>query len=220
MAFKPFPPMTRAQVRQFDADAIARGVPGIVLMENAGRGVADWIEELGINGSVIIVGGKGNNGGDGYVIARQLQSRGYDARLILLVDPSLLAGDAALAWKAVESLPIPRTVFKGDEKALAISLKGCDWIVDAMLGTGMAGDVREPFASAIRVVNEVAMSGVKVMAVDLPSGLDCDSGVPNDPTIRATHTATFVAPKFGFSARTAVPYLGEVRVIDIGAGRS
>lgn len=211
--------MTRAQVRQYDADAIARGVPGIVLMENAGRGVADWMEEIGINGAVAIVCGKGNNGGDGFVIARQLQSRAYDVRLILLGDPSLLAGDAAIAWKAIEELPIPRSVFRGEGKALAAFLEGCDWIVDAMLGTGMTGDVREPFATAIRVVNEVAKSGKKVMAVDLPSGLDCDSGVPNDPTIRATHTATFVAPKVGFSAQTAVPYLGELRVIDIAAGR-
>jgi NAD(P)H-hydrate epimerase len=219
MPFTPLPPMTRAQVRQYDADAIARGVPGIVLMENAGRGVADWMEEVGINGPVVIVCGKGNNGGDGFVIARQLQSRGHDVRLVLLVDPNTLIGDAAIAWKALEALPIPRTVFNGDEKALAMSLRGCDWIVDAMLGTGLVGEVREPFASAIRVVNDVAEHGIKVMAVDLPSGLDCDLGVPNDPTIVATHTATFVAPKVGFSARTAFPYLGQVRVFDIGAGR-
>ena len=138
---------------------------------------------------------------------------------MLLVDPNTLTGDAATAWKAIEALPIARSDFDGDEEALAMSLQGCDWIVDAMLGTGLVGEVREPFASAIRVVNDVAEHGVKVMAVDLPSGLDCDLGVPNDPTIVATHTATFVAPKVGFSVRTAVPYLGEVRVFDIGAGR-
>ena len=74
-------------------------------------------------------------------------------------------------------------------------------------------------SSAIHAVNDVAKGGVKVMAVDLPSGLDCDSGVPSDPTIVATHTATFVAPKAGFSVKTAVPYLGELRVFDIAAGR-
>jgi NAD(P)H-hydrate epimerase len=208
--------MTRAQIRQYDFDAIARGVPGIVLMENAGRGVADWMEEIGIDGPVAIICGKGNNGGDGFVIARQLQSRGYDVRLILLVDPSQLSGDAAIAWKAVEALPIPQTVFNGDNLKFARLMWECDWIVDAMLGTGMVGDVREPFRSAIDIVND---AGAVVMAVDLPSGLDCDSGVPNDPTIRAMHTATFVAPKVGFSAKTAVPYLGEIRVIDIAAGR-
>jgi NAD(P)H-hydrate epimerase len=219
MPFTPLPPMTRAQVRQYDADAIARGVPGIVLMENAGRGVADWMEEVGVNGPVAIVSGKGNNGGDGFVIARQLQSRGHDVRLLLLVDPNTLTGDAATAWKAVEALSIARSVFSGNEEALSATLQGCDWIVDAMLGTGLVGEVREPFASAIRVVNDVDERDVKVMAVDLPSGLDCDLGVPNEPTIVATHTATFVAPKVGFSARTAFPYLGQVRVFDIAAGR-
>jgi NAD(P)H-hydrate epimerase len=211
--------MTREQVRRYDADAIARGVPGIILMENAGRGVADWMEEIGIEGTVAIVCGKGNNGGDGFVVARQLQSRSYDVRLNLLVDPSALSGDAAVAWKAVEALPVSRQVFSGGDESLAKSLDGCNWIVDAMLGTGMVGKVREPFASAIRLVNEVAKSGVKVMGVDLPSGLDCDFGVPNDPTIIATYTATFVTTKVGFAARAAAPYLGEVRVIDIGAGR-
>jgi NAD(P)H-hydrate epimerase len=219
MPFLPLPPMTRTQIRQYDANAIARGVPGIVLMENAGRGVADWMEEIGVSGPVAIVCGKGNNGGDGFVVARQLQSRGCETRLVLLIDPAMLTGDAAVAWKALEGLSIPRILFDADEEALAKVLDGCDWVVDAMLGSGLVGDVREPFASAIRVVNDVGERGIKVMAVDLPSGLDCDLGVPNDPTIVATHTATFVAPKVGFSARTAFPYLGEVRVFDIGAGR-
>jgi len=209
--------MTRAEVRQYDADAIARGVPGIVLMENAGRGVADWMMEIGVHGPVAIICGKGNNGGDGFVIARQLQSRCCDVRVILLFEPEALTGDAAIAWKAMEALPIPRTLFDGDEIALTKSLADCDWIVDAMLGTGMTGEMREPFIAAIRAVNH--HRGKKIMAVDLPSGLDCDTGSPSEPTVMATHTATFMATKIGFSGSAATPFLGEVRVIDIGAGR-
>lgn len=211
--------MTRDEVRQYDVDAIARGVPGIVLMENAGRGVADWMMELGVNGPVAILCGKGNNAGDGFVIARQLQGRGCDVQLHLLFDPSVLSGDAAIAWKAVEKLPIPRTHFAGNEKALTESLAKCQWIVDAMLGTGMSGVVREPFASAIRAVNAAADRGVKVMAVDLPSGLDCDTGVPSDPTVKANYTCTFVAPKVGFSNPAATAHLGQLRVVDSGEGR-
>jgi len=218
MVFAPIPPMSRAQIRQYDADAIARGVPGIVLMENAGRGVADWMEELGITGPVAIVCGKGNNGGDGFVIARQLQTRGHDVRVAMLVHPVKLAGEAATAWTSFQSLPIPRTMTAGDDSALEKVLDGCEWVVDALLGTGTVGQVREPFASAIRIINKAGERGVKVMAVDLPSGLDCDTGVPNDPTIKANYTATFVATKIGFSTPAARPFLGEVRVFDIGAG--
>jgi NAD(P)H-hydrate epimerase len=209
--------MTRDQVRKYDADAIARGVPGIVLMENAGRGVADWMEEIGVRGPVAVVCGKGNNGGDGFVIARQLQSRGYDVRVAMLVHPVELTGDAATAWAAFQGLPVPRTSTAGDAAGLSKVLDGCDWIVDAILGTGLIGAAREPYASAIRAVNAFER-GVKVMAVDLPSGLNCDSGVPNDPTIKATYTATFVAEKVGFASASAKPFLGEVRVFDIGAG--
>ena len=81
-----------------------------------------------------------------------------------------------------------------------------------VLGTGTVGEVREPFASAIRIINKVGARGAKVMAVDLPSGLDCDTGAANEPTIKATFTATFVAPKIGFAAASARPCLGEVRV--------
>ena len=211
--------MSRQQVRKYDADAIARGVPGIVLMENAGRGVADWMIDVGVRGPVAILCGKGNNAGDGFVIARQLQSRGCDVRLILLFDPTTLSGDAAIAWNAVQGLPITHLSFDGSESALLSWLDGCDWVVDSMLGTGMTGELREPFTAVIGVVNHFAERGMKVLAVDLPSGLDCDTGVPNDPTIVATHTATFVAMKVGFAARTALPFLGQVRVMDIGAGR-
>src|SRR3982751_5548050 len=118
MPYTPPPPMTRDQIRQYDAAAIARGVPGIVLMENAGRGVADWMEEIGVHGPVAVVCGKGNNGGDGFVIARQLQSRGYDIRVAMLVHPVELTGDAATAWTAFQGLPVPRTATAGDSAAL------------------------------------------------------------------------------------------------------
>ena len=90
------------------------------------------------------------------------------------------------------------------------------WIVDALLGTGASGPPREPFATAIRAINSA--SALR-LAVDLPSGLDCDTGEPGDPTVQAHHTCTFVAPKTGFGNPAAAPYLGHVHILDIGAPR-
>ena len=215
-------PLTRSQVREIDRRAIEEfGLPGIVLMENAGRGAAELLHGLAPGVSVAIVCGKGNNAGDGFVIARHLENLGHAVRLLLACDPAELRGDAAIAWRMVEKAGIPTTKLAAAtaaewERALA----GADWIVDALLGTGATGAPRGVIATAIDAVNAAARHGSQVFAVDLPSGLDCDTGQPLGPCVRADVTATFVARKVGFDAPAAAPWLGAVHVVGIGAPRA
>ena len=171
---------------------------------------------------VAIVCGKGNNAGDGFVIARHLENLGHDVRLLLACDPAELRGDAALNWHVVEKAGISALMLAtGSRKDWERSLAGADWIVDALLGTGATGAPRGAVATAIEAVNAVAArTHAGVFAVDLPSGLDCDTGDAPGVCIRANLTATFVAPKVGFSSLQALPFLGEVRVVDIGAPRA
>jgi NAD(P)H-hydrate epimerase len=203
--------LTRSQVRELDRRAIEEfGVPGIVLMENAGRGAAEILLRLGVQGTVAICCGKGNNGGDGFVIARHLDLRNVSVRVHLLVPPDELTGDAAVNCNIVVRSRIP--IVSGFE-----TLQDADWIVDALLGTGLSGPVRHPFLGAIEAINQMRK---KVLAVDLPSGLDCDTGLPLGAAVRADHTVTFVAPKAGFQNPAARPWLGQIHVADIGAPRA
>jgi NAD(P)H-hydrate epimerase len=152
------------------------------------------------------------------VIARHLDLRGVSVRVLLLGSPAELQGDAAANYSVLSRCRLPTHDFSQsfDPQAFAAQLAGAEWIVDALLGTGASGPPREPLASAIREMNRAP--GRK-LAVDLPSGLDCDTGQPADPTFRADHTCTFVASKIGFAAATARAVLGQVHVVDIGAPR-
>ncbi len=210
------PPLTRAQVRAVDTKAIEEyGLPGIVLMENAGRGAAELLLRLGINGPVVVCAGKGNNGGDGFVIARHLAVRGVGTTILLFCDPAELSGDAAINCRVVTAARQPLIVLGAapDPAQLDEILSHADWIIDALLGTGTAGLIREPYVTAIAAINR---AGKKVLAVDLPSGMDCDTGAPLGASVRADHTATFVARKVGFDAPGARQLTGEVHVVDIG----
>jgi NAD(P)H-hydrate epimerase len=203
--------LTREQSRQLDRRAIEEyGISGLVLMENAGRGTVDVVERLGISGPVVILCGKGNNAGDGFVIARHLEIRGRAAKAILLFPPSDLTGDAATNFAILEKTNVPIVETPDD---LASHSRGADWIVDAMLGTGARGEPRPPFDAAIDWMNA---QHARKLAVDLPSGLNCDSGLPAVHTFRADHTCTFAAPKIGFKNAAAQPFLGQVHVCDIG----
>jgi NAD(P)H-hydrate epimerase len=216
----PLRPLARDEVRAIDRRAIDEfALPGVVLMENAGRGAAELLIELGIDGPVIVAAGKGNNGGDGFVIARHLDNHGFEVRMLLFADPHELTGDALTNYRVISAAGMPiRNCTAGHESAgWQNELRSGSWIVDALLGTGTRGTVREPFATAIE---QIDASGVPVLAVDLPSGLDCDTGQPLGPCVRAAHTATFVAPKRGFETPGAAAYTGQVHVIDIGVPRS
>lgn len=219
--------LTREEVRAVDRRAINEfGMTGLVLMENAGRGAAEHLMTLGVNGTVIVCAGKGNNGGDGFVIARHLELLGCDVRVLLFANPHDLSGDAAANWRILEAAETPRAVL-GRQPALSDidhALSHADWIIDALLGTGTVGEVREPYRTAIAAINRSARN---VLAVDLPSGLDCDTGLPIETRsddsavcVRATHTVTFVARKRGFDNPASRAFTGDVQVASIGIPRS
>ncbi|MCE5266579.1 MAG: NAD(P)H-hydrate epimerase [Planctomycetaceae bacterium] len=210
------PPLTRAQSRHVDRLAVEQyGFHGLVLMENAGRGVADILCGLGIAGPVVICCGKGNNAGDGFVVARHLDLRGYQPRVLLWAVPDELTGDAAANYRILEKTDVPIHIFGAahDPERLNKLLTGAAWIVDALLGTGARGEPRPPVDA---VIDQLNAATVPKLAIDLPSGLDCDTGRPALHTIRAAETCTFMAPKIGFSVPGAADYLGRLHVLDIG----
>jgi NAD(P)H-hydrate epimerase len=211
--------LTREQVRAIDRRAIDEfGLSGLVLMENAGRGCADLLCRLGISGKVVICCGRGNNAGDGFVIARHLDLRGKEVHVLFWGDPETLTGDAAANFAVLKKTGVPIHYFTGPPPAgeLPIHLTNADWIVDALLGTGAQGTPRAPLDTVIDLLN---LSDARKFAVDLPSGLDADTGAASPAIFRADHTGTFVAPKVGFLTTTAKGYLGLVHVLDIGVPR-
>ena len=185
------------------------GLPGVVLMNNAGQAVFQEVRP----GPVGIVCGKGNNGGDGFVVARLALAAGQDVRLVLLTERAAIKGDAATFMHVFERLG-GRIVEAPDAGTAAVEvgrLKDCKTLVDAMLGTGATGAIREPMHSAIR-----AWPHVFTVAVDIPSGLNGDTGTPGDPCLKADVTVTLHAAKAGFTKPTAQAYLGKLVVADIG----
>jgi NAD(P)H-hydrate epimerase len=217
------PPLTREQVRSIDRRAFREFyILSTVLMENAGRGCADCLCDLGIDGKVVIACGKGNNAGDGFVMARHLDARGFDVVILLGAGFSELHGDASTNFLILKHASVPVIPLLGGAKGTLDRLRidheanDADWVVDALLGTGALGNPRPPISDFIDWLNA---SKAKKLAIDLPSGLDCDTGIPGMPTFRADHTCTFVAPKVGFANPAAKEFLGTVSVHDIGVPR-
>jgi NAD(P)H-hydrate epimerase len=206
------PSISRDQARELDRRAVDEyGMNSLVLMENAGRGVADRLCNLGLTGPVLVCCGPGNNGGDGFVVARHLDLRGIPVEVLLVVQAKL-RGDALANYRILERSGVQ--IRQCPDGLVIPVLREPDWIVDALLGTGAQGEPRPAMARAIAAINA---SQARVLAVDLPSGLDCDSGQPASHTVRASETCTFVAWKRGFSNPAARAYLGVVHVLDIGA---
>ena len=215
-------PMSREEVRGLDAQAAGElGLPTLVLMENAGRGAAEWLRgRTAVEAPrVVIVCGPGNNGGDGGVVARHLDAHGWAVHVVWLAAPERLRGDAAVQWKILDRAGIRQENWPDDPLdpgRFDVLLAQADWVVDALLGTGLARPVEGPLRRAIDAIN---WSGKPVLALDLPSGLDADTGQPLGAAVHAVATATFVAPKQGFAAPGAAAYTGEVVVVDIGLPR-
>ncbi len=228
------PNLTRVQSRRIDRLAIARlGVPGVVLMENAGINATDvatgMLEAVGGEKVAIVCGG-GNNGGDGFVIARHLRNAGRTVVVYLATDPTKLTGDAAINYRICLSMGV-KLMRIDDSASLAEQSKywaSAHVVIDALLGTGFdaARGLGGQAAEVIRAINQARAparaggSGPLVLAIDVPSGLDCDTGEPAEPCVIADATVTFVARKVGFDSRYAVPHLGEVFVTGIGVPRS
>ncbi len=212
--------LTAAEMREVDRRTIDGGlVPGPELMERAGRGVFEIIRRRFAGNlagrRVILLCGKGNNGGDGFVIARHLMQEGAGVTIFLLAPPDQLSADARLAFELL--LPLQPAIFPlGDEDARALcarQLEACDLAVDALFGTGLSGGLREPGLSAARLLNDHA---ARILAVDVPSGI---SGNPNSAateSVRAHTTASIGAPKVGLFEHPGAGAAGEVLTVDIG----
>jgi NAD(P)H-hydrate epimerase len=211
--------VTAEQMQHLDQKAIGiYGIPGIVLMENAGRGAAEAIlrtfPDL-LRHGVAIVAGKGNNGGDGFVIGRYLLNRGISVKVFLLADPKILRGDAEtncqifLRMKG-EVIPIPS--YK-DLQTMKKSLEKFDLFVDGIFGTGLDAEVRGYYREVIDYLNTLRRT---IVAIDIPSGLDANTGKPLGTAIRATRTLTFGLPKIGLLIPPGTDYAGDLEVVDIG----
>jgi NAD(P)H-hydrate epimerase len=186
-------------------------MPGIVLMENAGRGAAERIDQIAPDGNVLILCGKGNNGGDGFTIARHLQLAGREVTILAMAAVNELHGDAAIQAKIAEAAGIEIQVL-GDTAAKTC-LPATDIIVDGLLGTGAKPPLRGRFIEVVESAN--AASAVRI-ALDIPTGMDGDTGETGEPTFHADHTLTFAASKVGFAKQDAARFTGQVHVISIG----
>ncbi len=211
--------LTRAQSRRVDEQAMAAGMEGLTLMEHAGRGCVQLLLENDVQSATICTGA-GNNAGDGLVIARQLFEAGVPVKIIMCCPPDGFTGDARTNFQRLRTLNLPtiECLDRWDDPSLGQELDNVDgqptdWIVDALLGTGATGNPRPPMDRLIRLMNQ---SQARRLAVDIPSGLDCETGQAGEPTLRANVTCTLVTPKIGFRQASAADFLGEVHVIDIG----
>ena len=208
--------VTADQMRSIDRKTIEEvGVPGIVLMENAGLGVVRMIEEMLVeveNPRVSIFCGKGNNGGDGMVVARHLFNRSIAIDVYLLDSAQSLRGDALLNFELLQGFGIDIKVLT-DKKNLK-QIQSGDLIVDALLGTGVTGEVTGFTAELVRWINR---SNLPVVSVDLPSGLHSDEGSVGGVAVAATRTATMAELKRGLVIPPGRELAGEVEVVDIGA---
>ena len=203
--------VTRAEMRELDRRAIEeRGIPAATLMENAGRAVADLIaERISPSCPVVAVCGRGSNGGDGFVAARLLAERGFEVEVFPLedgYDASTPAGAAAKAAFETEGIEF---VTRLKKRAMAC-------VIDAIFGTGLARPVIGLEHARIREMNALPREYFPIIAVDVPSGLDADTGRPLGIAVHASATVTMGWPKIGFTQPGASAYLGEVVVADIG----
>jgi len=198
-------------MRGVDRWAIERqGVSGLELMERAGMGVARAVEVHACDGPVAVVCGKGNNGGDGLVVARLLRDSGREVTVICVASPDEFAGDAAANLARLPG-DAPVSLAQG-----AAAIGRVNVIVDALLGTGFVGEPHGSVGEAIALVNA---AGAAVVAVDVPSGVDASTGVVSGEAVRADVTATFHASKPGLWIMPGKRHAGEVRTIDIGIPR-
>ncbi len=210
---------TAEQMQELDRKAIeGYRIPGIVLMENAGRGAAEVIMNTFPDlhkKRIAIVAGKGNNGGDGFVIARHLLNRGISVKVFLLTEPKALRGDAETNYHIFsrmkgEIIPVPSSK---DYLKMKKDLEKFDLLIDGIFGTGLDAEVRGYYREVIDHLNTLQKP---IVSIDIPSGLDANTGKPLGTAIRASLTVTFGLPKVGHLISPGLDYVGEVKVIDIG----
>ena len=216
MIFNP-PVITVDEAKSIDSAAMsALGISSLVLMENAARGICELIKQKFSDvPSILIACGFGNNGGDGLALARLLAAENIEASTYLIDAGRTLSADAAANHRLLASCKLPlccdsngitfrKDIQRLDSKCL---------IVDCLLGTGIQGNPKAPYSEVIQAVNQ---SAAQVLAVDVPSGLNAQTGVAGSPTVVANHTMTFVGKKLGFETRQGQQHTGDVSVAPIG----
>ncbi len=214
--------ITAEQMQAIDRNAIETlDIPGMVLMENAGRAAAEEIlsdaHEL-FPGPVLVLAGRGNNGGDGYVIARILADRGWLVRTLVLADEERITGDAAHMLKILLALD-GDVRFLDSEESLLAAFEAAEphLIVDALLGTGISSDLSGLYRSAIEMINR---DPAQVVSVDVPSGVNGSDGRVMGVAVEADLTLSFDTAKIGHASRPGADYVGELRVLEIGIPRA
>jgi NAD(P)H-hydrate epimerase len=210
--------LTAAQMGAVDKATIEAGIPGVVLMESAASRVVEYVARKFSPLSeerIVVVCGKGNNGGDGLAVARQIYTRFQpkSLRVVLVADPEELTGDAALNLKMLRAAGI------GEYRDFGLEMRGATLVIDAVLGTGLRGPAKGSALDAIIEINSV-FPFAKVVSVDIPSGLSGDSGVPAGEYVRAHATVTFTAPKICHAMPPACDLMGELVVAPIGSPAS
>lgn len=211
--------VTAEEMRRIDEETIhGIGIPGIVLMENAGLGVVNAIEKNFNTPNikkVSILVGKGNNGGDGLVIARHLRNKGYDINIYLLSSPDKFQGDALTNLQIAQhtGLHIETVLSESDLENQKTNIVNSDLIIDAIFGTGLTGAIR---GTPAKVINFLNNTGLPIVAVDLPSGLDADTGKVEGECIKANLTVTMGLPKRGLLLYPGASFVGKLEIADIG----
>jgi NAD(P)H-hydrate epimerase len=211
--------VTAAEMQEMDRRTIEmHAIPGLELMEAAGQGAAVvLLTQFGdqVEDGVSIICGKGNNGGDGFVIARELAAKDIKVTVYLLATSDAVKGDAAANLKRLEDLKIPVIEVPDEDSFVAYQseIAQSGLLVDAILGTGLTSDVRGFFKVVIEFINR---TGLPIFAVDIPSGLNSDTGQPCGTTTRAQGTATFGLAKIGHYSYPGPDYTGTLEIIDIG----
>ncbi|NYB51801.1 MAG: NAD(P)H-hydrate dehydratase [Methanobacteriaceae archaeon] len=210
--------MTPKDMVVADANADAMGIPRTSLMENAGRCLARRITQTRDPCKVSIYAGNGGNGGDGFVAARYLLNKGFEVEVFLLSEPSLIKSrEALLNWKVLEEIskgtsPLTLEIIRDSSN---LHETHSEVVIDALLGTGVSGDLREPISTAVDIINQ---SEGFIVAVDVPTGVDPGSGMVNHKAVRADVTVTFHKVKVGLNI-ASVEYVGSIEVCDIGIPR-
>jgi hydroxyethylthiazole kinase-like uncharacterized protein yjeF len=209
-----------------DLRAQAMGVPGQRLMEHAGAAVAAAAKALAEatgragKGAVLILCGPGNNGGDGFVAARYLAQHGFEIAVVLVASASRpTTRDAARNWDRLVNESRVTRIHAGTSRDLAVLGQNSDKaliVIDALLGTGVKGALRDPIRTAVEIIRRARTAGVPVLAVDTPTALDLTSGDPSEPVVTADLTVTFHRPKTGLISRRGAAFAGKVLVAPIG----
>jgi hydroxyethylthiazole kinase-like uncharacterized protein yjeF len=219
--------LTAEEMREVDRLTSEReGIPSATLMENAGASVARFIEtrfQAYRQRKIVVLCGKGNNGGDGFVVARHLRNSGARPEVYLFAAPEQMQGEAAENCRRWQALGAPLRLIRSmaEWQKEKINATTTEIIIDALLGTGVSGPVRDLSGQVIADVNgRDAKQPSVVVAVDIPSGLPADGGLAAGPIVNADYTITFTAPKTGMFSSNANDHLGQLMVSEIGSSRA